>query len=63
MKRKIYIVDILVENLYSIRVESSSEERAEKLATKHALAGDIEPEEQQVDILDIYENDDWNQDN
>lgn len=58
MKRKIFIVDVTVENHYIIRVETTSEDKAIEKAKKLAISGTCEPDDQEIDVSDVYESGD-----
>ena len=55
MKSRIFFVDIDVTQHYTVQVQSTSEERAGIVAKKLALSGEVDYENQDVDITDIFE--------
>lgn len=57
-KTKFYMVDVSLESHYVVEIESTSEEKAQALAKKLVLSGQVSPVEQDIDVFNIYESSD-----
>lgn len=52
------MVDVSLESHYVVEIESTSEEKAQALAKKLVLSGQVSPVEQDIDVFNIYESSD-----
>jgi hypothetical protein len=57
VKRRIYLVDVHVSREYTLQVNATNEQEAEELAIEMVQDGDLEPDNQEIEVEDIYEGD------